>query len=109
MNVLFVCSRNKIRSVTAERIYARHPQISVRSAGTANSAQHRVNENDVRWADIIFAFEHRHKQQMRAQFGERLNQCQVVVLDIPDDYKVMDAELIDEIEAGVKPYLPAST
>jgi predicted protein tyrosine phosphatase len=105
MNILFVCSRNQIRSVTAERIYARDSRLAVRSAGTANSARHRVSENDIAWADTIFVFEHRHKQQMQERFGDLLNQCQLVVLGIPDEYQLMNAELVEEIQAHVDAFL----
>jgi len=101
LKVLFVCSRNRIRSVTAQRMYARHAQIAARSAGTAASAQHKISANDVLWADIIFAFESRHKRQIQDRFSELLPPRQILVLDIPDEYRLMDEELVEEISARV--------
>ncbi|NII84084.1 hypothetical protein [Pedobacter sp. SG918] len=43
MNILFVCSRNKWRSATAENIYKNHPDHQVRSAGTAPSARIKIS------------------------------------------------------------------
>ncbi len=48
MNVLFVCSRNKWRSRTAETLFRDHPQHHVRSAGTEPEARIRASENLVR-------------------------------------------------------------
>jgi predicted protein tyrosine phosphatase len=106
LNVLFVCSRNRIRSVTAQRMYAGHAHIMVRSAGTASSARHRISADDVLWADLIFAFEARHKQQIQQQFGALLQTRRVLVLDIPDEYQLMDEELVAEIAAQVQSLLP---
>jgi hypothetical protein len=39
LKVLFVCSQNRLRSVTAERIFRDHPHLEVRSAGTDRNAQ----------------------------------------------------------------------
>ena len=53
MNILFVCSRNKWRSRTAEEIFKNNGVHPVKSAGTENSARIRVSENFLVWADII--------------------------------------------------------
>lgn len=105
MNLLFVCSRNKIRSVTAERLYANNSGIFVRSAGTASSARHRINETDILWADTVFVFEQHHKKQLTTRFGSLLQNRQLIVLDIPDEYTFMQPELIEEIEARVDAYI----
>ncbi|RYD74309.1 MAG: protein tyrosine phosphatase, partial [Sphingobacteriales bacterium] len=47
MNILFVCSRNKWRSATAETIYKNHPEHQVRSAGTEPSARIKLNAKHV--------------------------------------------------------------
>ncbi|HEY5757541.1 MAG TPA: hypothetical protein VIU34_17050, partial [Steroidobacter sp.] len=51
VNVLFVCSRNQWRSPTAEKVFARYPGVSVRSAGTSPNARRHISVEDVRWAD----------------------------------------------------------
>jgi predicted protein tyrosine phosphatase len=105
MNVLFGCSRNKWRSPTAEKIYKNHFGIKVKSAGTEPSARIKLTANIINWADIIFAMEKKHKQKMMKIFPTETNRKEIIVLDIPDEYEFMDSELIEEIQAGVKPYL----
>ena len=39
-NVLFVCSQNRLRSPTAQQVFASHPAINVASAGTNNDAEY---------------------------------------------------------------------
>lgn len=90
MNVLFVCSRNKWRSATAETIFKNHPFHQVKSAGTSASARIKINGKLIDWADLIFVMEKKHKQILSASFMENLSNKQVIVLDIPDDYQYMD-------------------
>jgi len=54
MNVLFICSMNKWRSPTAEEICRRHPDLSVRSAGTSRKARRHVTLDDIQWAEPLF-------------------------------------------------------
>lgn len=105
MNVLFVCSRNKWRSATAETIFQNHPFHQVKSAGTSAAARIKINGKLIDWADLIFVMEKKHKQILSASFMDNLSNKQVIVLDIPDDYQYMDEELIAEIEAKVGSYL----
>ncbi|MFD2284903.1 hypothetical protein ACFSOV_02195 [Pedobacter petrophilus] len=51
MNILFVCSRNKWRSATAESIFKNHPIHQVRSAGTEPSARIKLSAKHLTWAD----------------------------------------------------------
>lgn len=105
MNLLFVCSRNKWRSRTAETIFQDRPDHPVKSAGTAPSARIKVSEKLLEWADIIFAMEKKHKQRMQARFPEIATARKIVVLDIPDEYPYMDEELIETLEASISPYM----
>lgn len=105
MNILFVCSRNKWRSATAETIYQNHSIHQVRSAGTAPSARIKINAKLVNWADLIFVMEKKHKQRINENFAEELQDKTIVILDIPDDYQYMDEELINEIELKVSAFL----
>lgn len=105
MNLLFVCSRNKWRSATAETIFKNHPDHQVRSVGTAANARIKVNAKLILWADLIFVMEKKHKQRMKENFATDLNGKDIVILDIPDDYQYMDEELILELQIKVNPYL----
>ena len=105
MNILFVCSRNKWRSATAETIYQNHPDHQIRSAGTAPSARIKINEKLIIWADLIFVMEKKHKQRITERFPEETYDKEIITLHIPDDYQYMDEELIEELNAKVADYL----
>jgi predicted protein tyrosine phosphatase len=101
INMLFICSRNQWRSPTAERVWRNDPRLSVRSAGTASSARRVVSEADIAWADVICVMEEKHQRHLRAQFGALLAGKPMHVLDIPDDYRFMDAELVELLRVSV--------
>lgn len=105
MNILFVCSRNKWRSRTAEEIFKNHGQHQVRSAGTESSARIKVNQQLINWADLIFVMEKRHKVRMLDRFTIADEADRIIIMDIPDDYQFMDEELIAMLKAGVKGYI----
>ena len=101
LNILFVCSRNQWRSPTAEQVWRRHPRLNVRSAGTSPSARHPVSLQDLQWADVVFAMEEKHKQRLLAQYRQAMGGKTIYVLDIPDNYRYMDPELVEELERSV--------
>jgi len=103
--LLFVCSRNKFRSLTAEKLLANSPLYQVRSAGTQPSARIVVTEGHLGWADIIFCMEKSHVDRLRRRFPEALCGKRMVCLHIPDDYVFMQPDLIDEIRAKLAPYV----
>jgi predicted protein tyrosine phosphatase len=105
MNVLFVCSRNKWRSLTAETIFKNDSNHHVRSAGTANDARIRVTEKLIVWADLIFVMEKRHKEILDQKFGTVLDSKEIVILNIEDNYQYMDAELIEILRTSVSPFV----
>lgn len=101
LNVLFICSRNQWRSPTAEKVWRNHPLLCVRSAGTSSNARHHVSEDDLQWAEVIFVMEDKHKSRLVAEYGRVVEFKPIYVLDIPDEYKYMDPELIAELERSV--------
>ena len=103
--LLFVCSQNRFRSLTAERIFSGIPGVQVRSAGTQPDARIVVTEGHIGWADIIFLMEKSHLNRLRRKFPEALHGKRTVTLLIPDDYEFMQPELIDELHAKVSPYV----
>ena len=104
-NILLVCSYNKWRSPTGEEVWRRTPNVSVRSVGTSPKAKRTVNAKDIQWADLIFAMEQKHKKQLTTEFSSFLKSKNIVVLDIPDEYKYMDEELVDIFKESVSCYL----
>jgi len=103
--VLFICSRNRWRSPTAERIYRGKAGLEVRSAGTSRSAVHPVTVADVTWADVIMLMEDKHKRRLAADFPDAVRFKDLHVLDIPDDYRFMQPELVEELTLTIDPIL----
>lgn len=96
--LLFICSRNRRRSPTAERIARRDPRCQARSAGTGDRARRRVSAADLRWADQICVMEYVHAARLRQRFRDVLEARPLLVLDIPDDFDFMDPELVSILE-----------
>ncbi len=105
MNLLFVCSRNQWRSPTAEEIFKNSQENQVKSAGTEPSARIKITEKLINWADIIFVMEKKHKERIKQRFATMVDEKELIVLDIPDEYQFMDEELVDLIKLSVSPYL----
>ncbi len=105
MNILFVCSRNKWRSPTAEAIYKTSQVHLVKSAGTEPTARIKLSAKLIAWADIIFVMEKTHKQRMMEKFSSAIEGKKIVALNIPDEYQYMDEELVESIKLSVSPYL----
>lgn len=95
-NLLFICSRNKWRSKTAETVFKNHKGISVRSAGTSKVAENKVSKKLITWADEIYVMEKKHKEIMERKFGKITKS--IYILNIPDEYQYMDEELVKELQ-----------
>ena len=105
-NVLFICSQNRLRSPTAEQIFADWPGIDVSSAGLNNDAENPVTPELLEWADVIFVMERVHRSRLASKFGSYAAGKRMICLDIPDKYAYMDPDLIEILKAKVPRYLP---
>ena len=101
-NVLFVCSRNRLRSPTAEAVFSGHADMEVASAGLNRGADVELSPELVAWADVIFCMERRHRTKLARSFRAHLKGKRVVCLDIPDDYDYMQPELVRLLEAKAR-------
>ncbi len=104
-NLLFVCSRNELRSPTAEQVFSTREDIEVSSAGLDPRCGNPVTPELVEWADLICVMERTHRSKLSQQFRPFLKGVRVVCLDIADDYDFMDPKLIALLEARVPPLL----
>lgn len=80
----------------------------VRSAGVLKRAAHQITAADIEWADVIFVMEGKHQRRL---MREHRPQKPIIVLDIPDDFKCMDPELVGLLTAALEPFvgpIPAS-
>lgn len=105
MNLLFLCSQNKRRSLTAEKLFDGFEGHSARSAGTENNARIKVTSGLIGWADVIFCMEKKHVRRIREKFSEELIGKKIVCLNIPDDFEFMDEELQGLLLSEVREYL----
>jgi predicted protein tyrosine phosphatase len=103
--VLFVCSRNQLRSPTAEQVFSDWPGIEVASAGTDPGADNPVTPELLEWADIIFVMEKAHRARLSRKFRASLKSQRVVCLNIPDNYEYMAPALVTLLKATVPRYL----
>ena len=104
--LLFICSANQRRSVTAERIFDGSSHYVVQSAGTEHGARTRVDREHIEWADMIFVMEPKHLQRLQSKFKDSLKGKRLICLQIPDKFGCMSLELMDEIREKLSLYLP---
>lgn len=104
--ILFVCSRNRRRSLTAESIFKDMSAWDVRSAGTEDGARIKIIAGHLGWADVIVVMEKRHKERLRQKHPEQLAKKRCVCLFIADDYEFMDAELVAVLRAKMQEEFP---
>ena len=107
-NILFICTQNRLRSPTAEQVFAEWPGVETASAGLGNDAEVPVSPELLAWADTIFVMEKAHRNRLSAKFGRHLNGKRVICLDIPDDCDFMDPMLIRLLKQKVVRFLPAN-
>lgn len=104
-NALFICSANRLRSPTAEQVFARWPGIETDSAGLAPDASVVLSSEQIEWADIIFVMEKAHRNKLSKRYRRHLKNKRVICLDIPDEYAFMDPGLIQTLESRVGRFL----
>lgn len=106
MNALFICSKNKLRSPTAENV-ARTLGIEADSAGLSNESVQLLEPEQIAWADTIFVMEIKHKAKLNQKYSQHLKNKKIIVLGIPDDYEYMQPELIDILNKKLPQFITA--
>ena len=106
-NLLFVCTNNKHRSVTAAdmlngvKVKRGDPrwvafdeagtyteEYEAKSAGLSPTCENPVTKELLEWADKVYCFEDRHRTKLRKRFKVRASN-----LSVPDEYDVNSEEL----------------
>lgn len=78
--VLFICSRNRLRSPTAERVFATWPGVETDSAGLAPDADcPQTTDQSLQ----------QHRSKLAQRVKGPLKGKREVCLDVPDDYEFM--------------------
>lgn len=92
--VLFLCSRHRLRSPTAEQVFGSWSHLEVDSAGLADDADVVLGTEQLDWAEIIVVMEASHRHRLQTRHRARLKGKRMVCLDIPDNYAYMQVELV---------------
>lgn len=108
--VLFVCSANLQRSLTAEHYFSKkYLDISFTSAGTnhkicAKEGSTPLQEEHLVWADLVLVMEEKPRTIINQHTEERFDVI-ISVLGIPDEFEYNQTELIELLEEKVAPIL----
>ncbi len=105
MNLLFVCSENRLRSPTAEAVFAEYHGVEAIGAGTNSDAATPVSGDLIEWADVILVMESSHRNKISKKYRSLLKNKKLAVLDIPDIYECMDPQLIKLLKVKVPQYV----
>lgn len=105
MNILFLCSQNRRRSLTAEKLFDGYNGHNVRSAGTEQNARIKITPGLLGWADIIFCMEKKHMRRVQAKYPDILSNKKLICLYINDDYEFMDRELQELLKSCFDEYI----
>jgi len=102
LKLLFVCTINRMRSATAQKIYENDYRFEVKSAGTDKTANTVLSEEILNWADSIVVMEKHHRNYIRKYFPEIYKKKKIVCLYIPDIYSYMQPELIEILKIKIE-------
>jgi predicted protein tyrosine phosphatase len=109
--VLFVCTQNRVRSLTAEHLYRPRPDLEVRSAGIAENAGVPLTRELFEWADHVFVFSKGQEKIVKERYRDSFDSKPVVCLRLPDRFQYKGADLVMALREKLGPYLgtPDST
>lgn len=105
MNLLFVCSENRLRSPTGEEVFSSYDGINAIGCGTNSDAETTVSGDLIEWSDIVFVMEKTHRNKVSKKFKDLLKGKKLVCLDIPDNYDRMDPVLVRILENRVSKHV----
>ncbi|MDG1333359.1 MAG: hypothetical protein P8P74_13570 [Crocinitomicaceae bacterium] len=95
MKILFVCTINRMRSLTAHEIFKSDTRFDVQSAGTAIDAQNRISKENLEWADYILVMERAHRNKIRSEYPKIYESKRILCMYIEDNYDYKDPYLIE--------------
>lgn len=98
MKILYLCSQNKRRSLTAEKVLNGRDGHEVRSAGTENNSRIKVTAGLLGWADIVVTMEKKHTARIQSKYADILASKKIYCLRIADDYSFLDDHLVEMLE-----------
>lgn len=103
--VLFVCTQNKVRSLTAEHLYRVRPDLEVKSCGTATFAKNQLSKDLLNWAEAVFTFDESQMEVIAKNFSVEAQGRPVICLGLPDIFTYKSDALVVKLTAKIEPYL----
>ena len=94
MNLLFVCSENRLRSPTGEEVFSQYEGVNAIGCGTNADAETPLSGDLIEWADAILVMEKTHRNKVEKKYKDLLKGKKLACLDIPDNYERMQPELV---------------
>ncbi|MEC8010781.1 MAG: phosphotyrosine protein phosphatase [Pseudomonadota bacterium] len=101
VKLLFVGTYTQKRSPTAAKTWNRRAGYSARATGISVTAKPPLGARDIRWADHIFVMEEKHKKRLEENFARFAKHKKIHVLNVADEFKFMDPELVSIFENAV--------
>ena len=105
MNLLFVCSKNRKRSPTAEAVFSGREGIDVIGAGIDPDSPTPLTGDLIEWAEVVLVMETAHRRRLMTKFAPLLQSKRLVVLGIPDNYEFMDSRLVELLKRKLQSIL----
>jgi predicted protein tyrosine phosphatase len=106
MRILLLCSQNKLRSPTAEQVFANTPGVECSAAGPNHDAENPLTAQALRWAELIVVMAKAQPRRLSKRFRAPLAHARVVCLDILDDYAFMQPALGPLLKTRMAGHLP---
>ena len=103
LRVLFVCTQNKVRSLTAEHLYRERQDLEVRSCGTAAFAKNQLTEEVMKWADMVFIFDELQAEVIKQKFGKSAFGKEIISLGLADVFQYKSESLVLKLTAKIEP------
>ncbi|KXI28995.1 low molecular weight protein tyrosine phosphatase family protein [Paraglaciecola hydrolytica] len=94
MNLLFVCSENRLRSPTGEEVYSQYVGVNAIGCGTNADAETPLSGDLIEWAHVVFVMEKTHKSKVTKKYSALLKDKRLICLAIADNYQRMQPELV---------------
>jgi predicted protein tyrosine phosphatase len=107
--VLFVCTHNRVRSLTAAQVYRDRPDLEVRSAGIDEYASVPLTRELFDWADQVFVFSERQRKVVEERFPSSIGSKSVVCLHLADTFDYKSPKLVIKLIGKLAPHLGEPT
>jgi predicted protein tyrosine phosphatase len=100
--ILFICTQNRVRSLTAEYAFQGRNGCITKSAGISKAARIELTIELIDWSDTIVFMDQNQLDYVKDAYSDNLTGKHLICLGIPDEYRYGEPELISELESKMK-------